>query len=245
MPDVAIIFFGLARSTRFTIDSIRANVLDPNDRPGLETVRVCSLNMIDRIHNPRSKEVNARLDPADQFLLDCDSYLICRQSEDDIAAHLALAQRQADFFHDGWASTRNLLFQLLSLKRAWALAQSVLPRRFDYYMFARPDLKYLDPVDFGDIISRLPRRNSIAVPAWQPFGGLNDRFAFADAEAAAHYANRLDCVEGYCRQRPLHSERLLLHAMRQGGCCVVPLGLRAQRIRADGRHRGEDFSVPG
>ncbi|CAH0287771.1 hypothetical protein [Roseomonas sp. CECT 9278] len=245
MPNVAIVFFGMARSTRWTIDSIRRRVYLPNDRPGLSITRFASLNIVDRIDNRRSGENGVELPKCDQFLLDCDAYLNVSQRDDDIADLLERARQRRDVYKDDWRSIRNLLHQLLSLKRAWQHIRMLHGTSFDHFVFLRPDLQYLDPIDITEAISRFTQPNSIAIPAWQSYEGLNDRFAIADAVAARAYANRIDRVVALCRQRALHSETLLRFVMTAAQCHVLPLAARARRVRADGRMHPETFAPPG
>lgn len=245
MPNVAIVFFGMARSTGWTIDSIRRHVYLPNDRPGLSITRFASLNIVDRVTNRRSGERDIELVKSDQFLLDCDTYLTVAQQDAHIGELLERARRRRDVYRDDWQSIRNLLHQLLSLKRAWQHIRMFHAQAFDHFVFLRPDLLYLDPIDVTEVIAGFTQPNSIAIPPWQSYDGLNDRFAIADAQAARHYATRIDRVILMCRQRALHSESLLRFVMTAARCNVVPLAVRARRVRADGRMHPESFATPG
>jgi hypothetical protein len=242
MPNVAIVFFGMARSTRLTIDSIRAHVYAPNDRPELRLTRFASLNIVDKINNIRSNEFNIDLPKGDQFLLECDSYLNFVQDDENINDLLESARTRRDVYQNDWQSVRNLLHQLMSLKRAWRYIKLFHGDTFDYFVFLRPDLMYLDPINLAEIIGGFSAPNSIAVPAWQSHDGLNDRFAVADAVAARHYANRIDRVAAMCRQRALHAESLLRFVLATARCNVLPLAARARRVRADGRLYPEVFT---
>ena len=239
---VAIVFFGLARALPRTIHSIERNIYAANVADGFSFCTFASLNLLRNLNNPRAGELNVALDPADAYLLNADVYLLAPQDDAPIAAPLAAAQRQADAYEDNWCASRNLLHQLASLQRAWAACTQPQHGRFDYFLFVRPDLLYLDSFRLAKLASVFAGAGNIAVPAWQRHGGLNDRFAFADATAARHYAERLSLVGEYCALAPLHAERLLAYALYQGQCKVCALPVRAQRIRAHGAKVTETFS---
>jgi len=239
---VAIVFFGLARSLPRTIENIRRNIYAVNLADGFSFCTFASLNLLRNLNNPRAGELDVALDPADAYLLNADFYLLAQQDDASIAAPLAAAQRQADAYHDDWCATRNLLHQLASLRRAWAACTQPQHGRFDYFLFVRPDLLYLDSFRLAKLAALFAGAGNIALPAWQRHGGFNDRFAFADASAAHHYAQRLSLVAEYCGRAPLHAERLLAYALDKGQCKVCALPVRAQRIRAHGAKVRETFS---
>jgi hypothetical protein len=240
---VAVIYFGLARSVLLTTDSIRAQVIRPNTAAGVTLRSLASLDLVTQIYNPRAGEIDCILDPAEAFLLEADAYAMVRHDDATISDALAAAQRQLDPYANGWISVRNLLHQLASLRRAWMLLEPLLGKGFDYALFLRPDLLYLDTIDLTALAAGFEASNSICVPAWHGWGGLNDRFAFADMAAARHYACRFDKVVEYCANWPLHAERFLAHTLAGGECRVGILPARARRVRAHGEIVMEAFDA--
>jgi hypothetical protein len=240
VPKLAIVFFGMARNTRRTIGAIRSRIYRPNQH--FAAVRIASLNELDAVTNERSGELGVVLDRNDKYLLECDEYINFEQDLHDTDQYMKIVQRQPDVYQDHWRTAQILMYQLLSLRRAWRHIEETEAGKADYYAFLRPDLLYLDRLDLTQVIGGLARPNSVAIPPWQPYGGLNDRFAVADAIGARHYAQRIDRIGEYVDHLPLHAERLLRFAMTVGGCHVVPLPVRARRVRADGRVVAEDFT---
>jgi hypothetical protein len=240
---VAVVFFGLARRVRDTREAIQRNIYDCN--PGISFFTLAALNRVDRVDNPRSRERSVKLDPAEALLLPADLLLLARQDDAEIARTLAIAQQRDDVFKDSWASTRNLLHQLNSLRRGWQALTTLPERHFDHVLFVRPDLLYLDPIRITEIVGGFRGGRNVAVPFWESHGGHNDRFALADFGAAAVYAERLNHLGTYLEQRPLHSESFLASALAEGGCLVSELPVRARRVRSTGAIVHEDFSPPG
>lgn len=237
---VAILYFGIARRPEATVPSLRRHILDRNR--DLDITTIAALNLPDIIDNPRSKESGILPRPEDVFHLGADHYLLARQSDAAIAEHLVAAQQAPDIFQDDWRSVRNLLHQLLSLKRGWSYCAQVLGG-FDLYLFLRPDLDYLGDIDIAALAASFEGEHAIALPEWNSWGGFNDRFALAAPKAAAHYANRIDLVPGFCRNgRSLHGEMFLGEALQRGGCAAGLLPVEARRIRANGQAWTENFA---
>jgi hypothetical protein len=239
---VAVVFFGLARGMRTTIESIERNIYACNQGGNLMLHTIASLNLVDRVTNPRTGEYNDPVSAEQAYLLNADVYSLVRQLDDDIAGPLAAAQRQIDDYQNNWISVRNALHQLLSLRRAWDMCADVIQQRFDAFLFVRPDLIYLEPIRLEQILATFSGSGNVALPRWHCYGGFNDRFALADAVAAEHYAKRLSLVEEYCTRLPFHPENLLTYALSKGNCRVCELPVRARRVRANDRPQEEDFS---
>jgi hypothetical protein len=238
---IAVVFFGLMRSPAVTADNIRRNIYDCNADLGPSLFTLASLNLTSVLNNPRSGELAVEVSTADAVALEADFYALARQEEALIEEPLAAARRRADVFNNDWASIRNLLYQLASLERAWRVCNTVLGASFDYYLFVRPDLLYLDPMRLSSLVACFTERGSIALPSWNCWGGFNDRFAFADALAARHYAERIKLVPQFCAKYDLHPESLLAYALQKGYCKVCELPARAKRVRAQGKVANEVF----
>lgn len=227
---------------RRTIGSIRKNIYACNQDSGLTLYTVASLNLVEKVDNPRTSDHGVAISPEQPYLLQADAYALVRQVDENIAVPLKAAQAQDDHYRNAWASVRNALHQLLSLRRAWEMCGDVLHTGFDAYLFVRPDLQYLEQIRLAEILATFSGKGDIALPRWHCYWGFNDRFALADAVAARHYANRLALVEEYCARAQFHPENLLSYALAKGNCRVRELPVRARRVRANGRPRDENFS---
>lgn len=239
---VAVIFMGVARRLDLTIESIKRNIYDPNRSKDVSLYTIAALNIVKHITNPRNNEVAVPYSPANVFLLQADYYSLLNQDDAAIAPALAAAQRQSDLENNGWISVRNALHQWASLRRAWSMAHEVSPGGFDYYLFVRPDMIYLDPVDIPGTVSRFEGSNNLALPAWHSWYGFNDRIALTDYEGGKHYVSRLNLVEEYTAKWDMHPETMLAYALHKGECKIGRLPVRARRVRAHGEVKEENFS---
>ena len=152
-----------------------------------------------------------------------------------------------DFWRDDFYSLGNLYSQLTSLARATDMALETQP---DVVIFLRPDLLYQN--SFVKVLERAAKHIDTAgtgrvfLPHWQPHGGLNDRFALCCGPDAIHaYGHRVQTAAEFCRaaDQPLHSERLVRHALAHTP--VTRIGLRAARMRSNGIPMAEDYSWHG
>lgn len=240
---IAVLYFGIARSVELTGPSIDQNLIQKNYNKNITFTFLASLNLPQLIHNPRAQEEQIVPDHADSLKLMSDHFLLSRQLDGAIADWLRIAQQKDDVFKNDWISIKNLLHQLISLKRGWESLHAMYPEGFNYYLFLRPDLLYLDPFDLSDLMRNIDGEKGIALPAWHSFRGLNDRLAFAGPIAAQAYAKRIDLLGRFCERRPLHAERFLAFALSEAGCEICELPVRAQRVRSNAVIKREDFQA--
>ena len=237
---IAVVFFGITRALRLTLPSITANLVDPARAIAGEVRLFGHFFTQTAISNHRSGETG-ELDPEEYKLLALDAVELEAPGACLDLYPMAKMQARGDIWGDEFASFRNLVHQLHSLKRATLLAEDFQP---DIVIFARPDLLYHDSMaEHLDMLARA-HRQFVLVPDWSLWFGLNDRFALAKgADGIAAYGKRADRMGEYCaRGKRLHSERFLKFAL--GDQRVRPMHLRASRVRSNGLQVLEDFT-PG
>lgn len=108
MPKIAICFFGITRSLKFTISSIEKNILKPAHALG--EVRVfCHFFVQTEIDNPRSGEKG--LLRQDEHTLLNPSWLELEEPDQCLAMHgFAELKTWGDSWGDDFRSLRNLVF---------------------------------------------------------------------------------------------------------------------------------------
>ena len=241
---VLIGFFGITRSLRHTLPSIEQNILAPLRQSGAEIRRYGHFHLPEFIDNPRSAESRQPTDIAEADLLNLDVCEIEPQNPTLVEPSMNEVRAYPDTLRDNYASARNLCFQLRSLNRLWSLmARDAAATNAATILFLRPDLRYLDPIDIPALAGQMRAAGaSLAVPDWHQWGGLNDRFALATVHAARIYATRLHALRaGLHAYGGLHGESLLAHAVATAGLRVMPLPVRALRIRAHGAPEPRDL----
>lgn len=240
-PGIAVCFFGITRSLRYTLPSITANVLDPLRRLGDVRVYAHFFEQAE-IDNPRSGEKGA-LDATEYRLLQADRLMLERPDTlepgwlETIAAH-------GDFWKDGNRSLRNLLHQLHSLDMVTGMA---LEDGMEICVFCRPDLHYHDSLAPAVKRAIAAPDALVQLPCWQSWFAMNDRFAVVKgARAIAAYGQRGRLAVELCQTRneALHAESLVKYAMIRAGIRVRQIPARASRVRFDGTEVEEDFRHP-
>jgi hypothetical protein len=247
MPRCLIGYFGLARLTAATAPAIETNFIAPLRDAGFDILRAGHFNCPPALENPRSGEFGTTpdADPAQALVL--DAWEQEPQMDAAIADALAVVRRYPDAFGDGYRSLRNLCHQLRSLDRLWSLLAAFRPVPEDVVLLLRPDLLYLDRLDVEQDLGALRRGHAdLVVPGWQSWGGLNDRFAFANPHAARIYATRYRLIEDGCIAcGTLHAESFLAFTTALHGLRVARTALRAVRLRANGDIAGNDLRMLG
>ncbi len=241
-PKLAVCFFGITRSLRYTLPSITANVLAPLQQRGDVRVYAHFFQQTE-IDNPRTGEKGA-LDPSEHRLLKADRLVLEAPGPGSVTASFDKIAPFGDYWRDDFRSLRNLLHQLHSLD---AVTEMVLADGIDICVFCRPDLRYHDSFDFALRRALAVSGPLVQLPWWQPWHAMNDRLAIASGPAAiAAYGRRGRLALEYCQTRnlPLHAERLVQYALEQAGIPVRRIPLRAGRIRFDGTEVKEDFRHP-
>jgi hypothetical protein len=237
-PKIAIGFFGVTRSLKWTLPSIRENIIEPARRLG--DVRLFAhFYQQTHITNPRSGE-DAPLDPEEYRLLECDEVRLEEPGHCLAEARYEWILSHGDAFHDGGKSLANLIHQLHSLQAVGRMINAWQP---DLVVLARPDLRYHDNLE-NALRKQLTRSaRYISVPDWQWYGGVNDRLAIGSTHACHAYANRIDLIPAYLRKTggPLPAERFLRFSLNSHGLIPVATSITASRVRAAGRTEDENF----
>lgn len=235
---IGVGFFGLPRSTPWTLPSFEQHLLEPARSLGDVEVRY-HLYLQQRVVNSRSRE-DAVLPP--------DHYAAFAawpgelESADGVAEASGLVHwsTYGDAYGDGFASLSNLLLQLHSLDRLTLQFDADPP---DLVVFVRPDLMLHDSLadDMRETLARPV--DTVRLPSWQWNGGYNDRYALCRREAFPVYGHRIRQIARLLDTRggPLHAERLLRFALDAACVRIETTPVRASRVRVDGRVHPETF----
>ncbi|WP_374278775.1 hypothetical protein [Azonexus sp.] len=235
---LAVGFFGIPRSLKWTLSSLEENILSPLRELGTLEVFAHFYRQL-AIDNPRSGE-DGFLDQSDYGLLTYDGLILEEPGECLEKRGFRDILSYGDPWGDEGKSLSNLVHQLNSLQALSSLIESAKP---EVVVLARPDLLYHDnllPACLEHF--RLPPK-SITIPDWQWFGGVNDRFAICGYDAFLAYANRIDLVFDYLKANKggLHSEQFLFYCLNRLGVRIHPGHFCASRVRSNGFVVPESF----
>ena len=237
----AVAFFGLPRNSEVCFPSIQKNIY--GSLPDGAVVRsFYHLYEQERIDNPRSNEKEK---------ISSSNYVPFKGMEGELEKPgLVLEKWNFKYFHslgDTWGdegiSIKNLIHQLHSLRQVTLLIEEsgMAP---DFVIFVRPDLIYHNEIPKHVFKSFSHNYNSVYVPGWQWWKGLNDRFAICGKESYKSYGKRIEEAMNYCTSgdEEIHAEKLLKYALYKSRSKIKFLKSYASRVRVNGEIVDEDFS---
>lgn len=239
---VAIAFFGIPRSIFFTKESIENNILDPIKSKYSAKIYSHFIKQ-DKIINPRTNEF-LDLSNFDYNSIKSDFFNFTSEFDPNLQTYFNNLKNFGDIHNDNYRSLGNLIKQLYTLEK---LTSEIELGGHEICVFVRPDLKYYDPLITVVRTALDCSFDTVFLPEWQPWRGLNDRFAVCvGKDAIKAYGKRILLAEAYCKHAmsPLNSHRLLDYSMRENNIIVKKIQSRASRVRANGVEVHEDFSLP-
>lgn len=235
---IAVAFFGVARSLKYTICSIEENILAPLRALGDVKIFGHFYNLTE-IYNPRSGE-SCKIDTSQHALINFDSIIIDEPNDCLSRFNIKEIYSARDPYLDDYKSITNLLHQLHSLDSVTkSIQESYQP---DVVVFVRPDLYYHNSLQASMLLAVRSSRKRVFLPAWQSYGGYNDRCAICNNDTYVDYGSRANLVDSYidfCK--PFYSELFLYFVLRKKHIKVSRLEITASRIRGDGRVEDELF----
>jgi hypothetical protein len=237
---IALAMYGIPRASDITLPVIHDCFIKPAEAMG--DCRVFyHLYLQKQVVNARSGE-NTALSEA--------SYLPFEKFDGELEApdlclaqwHFDTIQLAGDHYNDDFRSIRNLVHQLHSMRQVTKRMADWQP---DIVMFLRPDLLYQRGFANAELHSVAKNQRQCILPAWQWWGGYNDRFSLCGKEAFQAYGNRIELVNQFSKEtgRPLQAERLVRFALQKAKASIRVTSLKASRVRADGQIKAENFSA--
>ena len=241
----AVCFYGINRSLKHTASSIQMNLLDPISLAGYDLDLFYHTYNLSVIDNPRSKEVRQKLDPSGFNIL--GSYVDSDiTSQEDFMAMFDLRDwimHDKDNWNDDFKSLKNLACQLNSIDSCCNLIDSSR-QRYNFVMFARPDLLYLNSVNMSQIEAYLSSNERVWVlPEFQDLDTFwNDRFVVASHDDIQPWCHRMRYAKDFMREKnqTVHSEMLVKYVGETEGIQKRAIDLKVVRVRADGMINSDD-----
>ena len=242
---IAICFWGLLRSLRFTLPSIRQCIFKPLDDAKLP------YEILLHTYTNNSAEYK---------LLNPDIYKV--DDQDQIHSRIKPEQYmskgnpwESENKEDLVATFNNHILSLWSLKQV-TLLWLKSPRKYSHILYCRPDVTYINPIDVNWLLSK---SDSIYIPNFQRFGckllegrsksykcayrnfKVNDRFAIGKPEQMKVYGLRFDSALEYSKKHMLHSEIFLGDTLLKHKISVKFIRFGFLRTRINGMFAKSDI----
>ena len=235
-PNIAICFFGLTRSLSITIDSIKKHIFKILKSNNLDFDIYLSTYNLEYLNNPRSNEINIKLDLNEFKLLEANYIYIDDQDKFDRNININDYLKNGDPWKEKeHISLMNLIRQLNTLKNMDLLFRKI-NKKYKCYIFIRPDLEFINDIDLVNIKYILDNYNEniILTPINQKWKGLNDRFYITTHCATSKIINRLDELLLYSQNYQPHSESFLLYIVNKYNTLIINIKFYFIRVRANG-----------
>ena len=232
---VAVGFFGITRSLKFTLNSIFKNVIRPLEELGYDYKIFLHTYELNNYKNIRTNENYTNIDNEEYKLLNPDYFEIEKQD-------LVLENINPEKYRthkDPWNTNYNsvdnfLLGQYSKMKLTNIIEKSQI--NFDYIMFLRPDVEYLNPLEhsfFKNVINK-----TISIPRFGIYAHakphFNDRFAITNQDTYKIYGKVFDELFEISKKQALHSETVLTKYLTQNNVKYEYIQFVFKRIRIDG-----------
>uniref|UniRef100_A0A6C0AEG9 Uncharacterized protein n=1 Tax=viral metagenome TaxID=1070528 RepID=A0A6C0AEG9_9ZZZZ len=231
---IAICFWGLTRSLKYTIDSLKLYFLDILNKNDVEYDIYMHTYKIDSIYtNERSSEFNIKLDFEEHNLLNPKYYMI--ENQDDVKEMLKLEEYRThkDPWNNDYKTCDNFICALYS---KYQVTQMLLNTeiKYDNIIFCRPDLKMINefPINSLNIYSD---EDIFYTPDFHKFGGLNDRFFVSNYKNGIIYGEAFKFLKEYSKTQNIHSETYCLnYLVKMNKLISLELKFYFHRMRANG-----------
>ena len=225
---IALAFFGITRSLRYTIQSIQKNILEPLSSHSVDIfMHTYSLK---KYKNTITKEKAAMYDNSEHKLLHPDHLKIDDQNTLKKRLHLSKYRTHKDPWDTNYNSVDNFILSQYSKYQLVSMIEKA--GHYDYIIFIRPDCLYLDPLK----VEFLKKADSttIVIPNFHLFGPykFNDRFAITTSETYKKYGSLFTSLLQISKEQPLHSETIMGQYLKD--LTIVRKPFRFSRIRIDG-----------
>jgi len=225
---IALVFFGITRSLRYTIHSIQRNILDPLSNHSVD-IMMHTYSM-KKYKNARTREASASYNNSEYKLLNPDRFKI--EDLPTVKRKLQLSNYRSH--KDPWETKYNSVDNFILAQYSKYQLVSMLENagRYEYILFIRPDCLYLDPLQ--EEFLKKANATTIVIPNFHLYGPykFNDRFAITTPETYRKYGSLFTSLLQISKEQPLHSETVMGQYMKDVTIARVPF--RFARIRING-----------
>ena len=235
---VAIGFFGITRSLKYTIDSIRKNIFTALDSEDIEFDVFVHCYFLTTYKNKRTGENienPSEIDNDEYKLLNPKYYK--QDNQDDIAKKLNLKQFRThpDPWNTNYNSVDNFILGAYSKYILTSMINENI-KEYDYVLFMRPDCLYSHKLQSN--FFKLVSDTSIVIPSFHCYGKykVNDRFAITNPKNYKIYGEVYTQLLEISKKQCLHSETILGMILKEkNSLSIQTVKFNFSRVRCDGR----------
>ena len=230
---VALCFWGITRSLKYTIESIKKHILEPLENDNIEyVIFVHTFKFNSPYINPRAQEIYVKLDFDEYKLLNPDYVQIDDQDEIKRQIDISKYHTMPDPWESNYICVDNFVCAMYSKKQLGLMVKNS-GLEFDYIMYLRPDVKFINSFDVRYF--SITKKQNVCTPNFHLFPKLNDRFCLLQTYNLELYSKLFDEMYEFSTIFPLHSEKFQYYVMtRKYKWSMRYIPIHFHRIRASG-----------
>jgi len=230
---VALAFWGLTRSLKYTIDSINNKIINKLKEHGIQYKIFMHTWIVNSLYsNSRSKEYGIMLDNTEYNLLNPDYIELHDQNDFKQKINFKAFRTHKDPWNTNYETVNNFICAMYSKARCTQLIDKS-NEEFDYIIFLRPDVLYLNDFDINFL--KKVDNNTICIPNFALHSNFNDRFCITNMKTYKLYGYIFNKLFYYSKYHPLHSETVHYKLMLTNSIKIEKINFFFKRVRADGR----------
>lgn len=230
---IAIGFFGITRSLKYTIKSIEKNILNVFRVNNIDYDIFLHTYNLSNYTNVRTQENVKFVDNEEYKLLKAKYVQIDVQDKIKQQINMLLYRTHKDPWGTNYNSVDNFILAQYSKSMLVNMIENT-NCNYDYILYIRPDCLYIDTfsIDYFKYINN----NTICIPNFHLFGKykFNDRFCISNMKTYKLYGNVFRHLLEISKQQPLHSETILGELMHNYNLNIVKIPFRFSRVRFNG-----------
>lgn len=240
IPTIAVCFYGLCRSTNYTIESINKCIFTPLKELNFKyDIYLHTYNVNTPYTNIRNDEYNITLDNNLYKLLNSTIHKIDNQEDIKKMINFVKYRSKGDPWSNQYRSLDNLILGLYSLNQVTQLWKNS-NKTYDYIIYLRPDVKFINSLTLSFFLN-LDDTN-IALPNNNEYP-INDRFAIGTPNVMLSYGERYLNAYDYSLTNKLHAETYLKYILDKNKINIIKINFNFHRIRANGFNYDENKLV--
>lgn len=230
---VALCFWGITRSLKHTIKSIRKHILEPLQNESIEyKIFLHTFKFNTPYVNPRAQEIYVKLDFNEYILLNPDYVQIDDQDEIKEKIHIKKYHTMPDPWESNYICVDNFVCAMYSKKQLGIMVKES-EIDFDYIIYLRPDVKFINSFDIRYF--SITKKQNVCTPNFHLFPKLNDRFCLLQYRNLEKYSKLFDEMYEFSTIFPLHSEKFQHYVMtRKYNWSMRYIPIHFHRVRASG-----------
>jgi hypothetical protein len=230
---VALAFWGLTRSLKYTIASINTKIINILKKHNIDyKIFMHTWTVNSAYSNTRAKEKNIYFDNEEYKLLSPDYFETHDQDEFKKNINFKAFRTHKDPWDTKYETVDNFICAMFSKSRCTQLIRKS-NENFDYIIFLRADCLYLTNFDIS--FFKLVNNNTICIPNFALHSNFNDRFCITNKSTYQLYGCVFNKLFEYSKHFPLHSETFYYNLIKRNKINIKLINFIFKRVRADGK----------